>query len=245
MRRLGTVFVSLSLGCAGAPASPAAPVAEASTAPVLAPAPVAAAPAPVVTAPADPVSAAPVDSASAAASTSAVVVPAVDAACRGASFDMARVPKVCVVTTQELSATPGAFAAHLVVSTDKVKAGKSLNVVAELTNTSNAPAVLTFKPECSGPQPQVFRDGKRADLVDACDTLSGCMDKTMQLVLEPGGRLTARASMKTVVTKHRRSDCTSYVAGPLAAGEYELRVHAPLFPVAALGEATAKLTVTK
>lgn len=71
------------------------------------------------------------------------------------------------------------------------------------------------------------------------------MDKKMQIVLEPGGKLEARASMKTVVTKHRRHDCTSYVAGPLAAGEYELRVHAPLFPVKALGEATAKLTVIK
>jgi hypothetical protein len=66
------------------------------------------------------------------------------------------------------------------------------------------------------------------------------MDKTMQIVLEPGGKLEARASMKTVVTKHRRHDCTSYVAGPLAAGEYELRVHGPLFPVdTTMGQTTA------
>lgn len=186
--------------------------------------------------------AAPAPSASAAP---VAATPSVDPACRGAAFDMAKLPKVCAVATKDFSATPGAFAAHLTLSADKVKAGKSVGVLAELTNTSNAPATLVFKPECSEIEPQVFRDGKRADLVDACDTLSGCMGKTMQIVLEPGGKLTARATMKLVVTKDKRPECTSYVAGPLAPGDYELRVHAPLFPTKVLDEATVKLTVVK
>lgn len=143
-------------------------------------------------------------------------------------------------------AGPLPFDAKLVLDAPSARAGDEIGATIVLTNTSSAEANLDMVETCAAFHIELWRNGKRADLVNTgCGTGGGCGGKGMRLVVAPNGTVKKHMTLRARLVRFCEA---SQDGGPLVPGVYEVRAANPLgsFPLQAKAlAARASVTLTK
>jgi hypothetical protein len=159
-------------------------------------------------------------------------LPAVAAECRGAHFDLDHLPASCW-QHGHLEPNVTGIALGVVPDTADVRLGGDVELAVTLTNTSGGQAALEWDADCFPPQTKVCDDtGHRAAGATTASLLCN-RDRTVELVLEPGGTATTRVRIRTL----DRHDPTSLLKvlqqgsvpmGPYKRGNFAVHVVLPV-----------------